>query len=247
MVGKSIIDHDADVLYSEFLELHPHIAPGSEYHRLFEEAYRETSQVDNRRNQSMKYLRQALLFQCLAAATRDGVPGDFAECGCFRGQSTFWMARLLESRGRKDRLHAFDSFQGLSEFMPEDTADGLDRGPEWIARVRKHFAFPEAQFREVMRRFDFVEVHPGWIPETFETVADRKFALVHVDVDLYEPTRNCLDFFYSRLSTGGFIVIDDYNARDYPGANIAVDRFVHANRPPFVLAGQAGAFVIRKK
>jgi hypothetical protein len=47
MVGTSIIDHEADVLYSEFLELHPHIAPGSEYHRLFEEAYRETSRVDN--------------------------------------------------------------------------------------------------------------------------------------------------------------------------------------------------------
>ncbi|MFW5652494.1 MAG: TylF/MycF/NovP-related O-methyltransferase [Planctomycetota bacterium] len=41
-------------------------------------------------------------------------------------------------------------------------------------------------------------------------LADRRYRFVHIDVDVYEPTLACLEFFWPRLSPGGAIVIDDY-------------------------------------
>ena len=43
-------------------------------------------------------------------------------------------------------------------------------------------------------------------------------SFVHLDVDLYEPTRACLDYFLPRLSPGGFVICDDYGAPTFPGA-----------------------------
>ena len=48
-------------------------------------------------------------------------------------------------------------------------------------------------------------------PYTTDLVQDKKFALVHFDVDLYEGTLECLKFFYSRMSTGGIILAHDYS------------------------------------
>ena len=63
----------------------------------------------------------------------------------------------------------------------------------------------------------------GWIPSRFDEVSHRRFAFVHIDVDLYEPTRDSIAFFYSRLSEGGILLIDDYGFSTCPGATRAVD------------------------
>ena len=60
------------------------------------------------------------------------------------------------------------------------------------------------------------------IPE----VESKKFAFVHVDVDLYQPTLDSLKFFYPRLLPGGVIVVDDYGYSVFPGAKRAVDEFL---------------------
>jgi O-methyltransferase len=48
---------------------------------------------------------------------------------------------------------------------------------------------------------------------------------VFIDTDLYQPIYEGLYWFYPRLSHGGFIVVDDYNWNDYPGARKAVGDF----------------------
>ena len=52
----------------------------------------------------------------------------------------------------------------------------------------------------------------------------EKFSLIHLDMDVYEPTAFVLDKLFDRLVTGGLIVIDDYNTVE--GATIAVDEFI---------------------
>ena len=49
---------------------------------------------------------------------------------------------------------------------------------------------------------------------------------INIDVDIYEPTRDSLDFFYSRLSNDGCMHLDDYNFREWPGSKIALDNFL---------------------
>ena len=70
-----------------------------------------------------------------------------------------------------------------------------------------------------------MELYEGWIPSRFNEVKDLKFQFVHIDVDLYKPTLESLEFFYPRLIKGGVIVCDDYNFSDFPGAKKAWDKY----------------------
>ena len=70
-----------------------------------------------------------------------------------------------------------------------------------------------------------MKLYKGWIPDRFKEVENRKFQFVHIDVDLYQPTLDALEFFYPRLVSGGVIVCDDYNLTMFPGAKQAWDEF----------------------
>lgn len=150
------------------------------------------------------------------------LPGDVAECGTYRGASA-----VLLCRGTDDGrcIHLFDSFEGLSPPDPQDSgawqAGDLAASPEFVeSRLR--------QWR------DRVRVHAGWIPDRFEDVSDRTFCFVYVDVDLYQPTLDSLEFFYPRLVPGGLMLFDDYGIASCPGQKKAVDEFL-ATRPEQVV------------
>ena len=66
---------------------------------------------------------------------------------------------------------------------------------------------------------------PGVFPNTTKGLEQESFCFVYLDGDLYESTRDGLEFFYSRLVSGGMIVIDDYGSRYWPGVKKAVDEF----------------------
>jgi hypothetical protein len=235
---------DENVPFNELIEEYSHLAATSRYRRLFEAATAATSATDTGRNQSIKYLRQAGLYQCAQQILCKGVRGDFAECGCFRGQATYMLASMLREAQVTTPIHVFDSFQGLSAFSPEDR-DGGQHDAAHEARMREHFSWPEVAFRRSLSQFGGqICIHSGWIPDRFSDVAETRFALVHVDVDLYEPTRDSLAFFFPRLSPGGWIFVDDYNSSAFPGATRAVDEFLSALPSARFIPGQAGGCLI---
>jgi len=153
----------------------------------------------------------------LARSVRD-LDGDSAECGVLDGATSYLICAAGEGiPGR--RHHVFDSFEGLSE---PGTADAVTDVRAWTWQAGD-LAVPLETVRRRLSRFDFVDYHPGWIPERFGEVADRRFCFVHVDVDLYQPTRDALAFFYERLVPGGILLCDDYGFTTCPGARRAFD------------------------
>ncbi|WP_201313625.1 TylF/MycF/NovP-related O-methyltransferase [Dyella sp. EPa41] len=143
--------------------------------------------------------------------------GDLAECGCHVGTSAFFIAQA-SSHGK---LYLFDSFQGLS--APDETdLDVAESVMPW-SKGGGDMTASEATLRHNLSRYDSIAILPGWIPERFAEIADHQFRLVHVDVDLYQPTRDSLIFFYPRLVKGGIIVMDDYGFKTCPGATRAAD------------------------
>jgi hypothetical protein len=160
-----------------------------------------------------------------------GIPGATAECGAYQGLTSYMICRRTQP-GKSH--HVFDSFQGLSTPLPVD-------GEHW---AKGDMVATEQQFRQNLVGFD-VEVHAGWIPDRFDEVANTTFCFVHVDVDLYEPTRDSVSFFYERMSPGGVLVFDDYGFSNCPGATRAVDEFMSDKREPVVMAptGQGLVFV----
>ena len=166
------------------------------------------------------------------------IDGDLAECGVRQGRSTLFM---LTADLRKRAYHLFDSFEGLSKPGEEDR-DTRGR-VRWDAGDLRT---DEALARKHLAGFENVHFHVGWIPDTFPEVADRRFAFVHVDVDLYEPTRDALLFFYERTNRGGLIVCDDYGSAKCPGARKAFDEFF-AERPEGVIELPTGQAIVYKQ
>jgi hypothetical protein len=167
--------------------------------------------------------RVYLLYETGRLIRARGIAGATAECGSRFGKSSFFLLKGLDDPDRAH--HIFGSFAGLSEAKPEDVArDGIRT---WEAG---QMSVDEATCREKLAAFPQTEYHAGWIPERFPDVEDETFAVVHLDVDLYEPTRDALEFFWPRLATGGVIVSDEYGLATCPGVTRAFDEFFEGRR-----------------
>ena len=169
------------------------------------------------------------------------VAGDVAECGVRYGKSTAFM---LEADPIKRQYHLFDSFQGLSE-----PALGRHFGAAPSRRTGRRATWPSMRRRRRANLADFANVsfYRGWIPERFPEVAGRCFALLHVDVDLYHPTCDSLEFFWPRLALGGVVVCDDYGFATCPGAKQALDEFFGKRSAAVVELSTGQALVVKTK
>ncbi len=165
--------------------------------------------------------RKLVLREFLRVALRR--PGDLAECGVFRGASAYLMAKALASSRDKRELHLFDSFAGLSS--PESVDGTHWRAGDMSCRAE----MVAANLEPFTGR---VRLYPGWVPTRFNEVVTKRFALVHLDVDLYQPTADALAFFYPRMVRGGVIICDDYGFDTCPGARKAVDEFFDSRPEP---------------
>jgi O-methyltransferase len=83
----------------------------------------------------------------------------------------------------------------------------------------------------------------GIFPETAKDVND-KFCFVSLDVDLYEPTKEGLKFFYPLLSPGGVIMVHDFNNLNYKGVREAVLEFCREKGISYVPIPDIGGTVI---
>jgi hypothetical protein len=151
------------------------------------------------------------------ARMTNSLPGDIAECGCYEGTSAYFMAQV-SSHGQ---IHLFDSFEGVSE------PDGRDRPDreDVIGWNKGDLGAVERKLQANLAGFVGIQSYRGWIPTRFDAVAGQQFRLVHIDVDLYQPTWDSLEFFFPRLVEGGYLVMDDYGFNTCPGARKAADDF----------------------
>jgi hypothetical protein len=123
--------------------------------------------------------------------------GDLAEVGCFQGGST----KLICEAKKNSTLHVFDTFEGLPKSSAQD---------RWIHDENQYSCGLDS-VREYLKDYEGVHFYKGRFPETAGPVSDRTFSFVHCDVDLYESTLGCLEFFYPRLIRGGVLLSHDYS------------------------------------
>jgi hypothetical protein len=164
------------------------------------------------------------------------VLGDFAEVGVYRGNS----AAMLAYYGRQERrdVFLFDTFSGFDE----SDLVGIDGN--------KGQAFTDTSLALVKKNVgdEGVFYLKGYFPATVTAeVSARRFAIVHLDCDLYEPIKAGMEFFYPRLSPGGLFIVHDYGNPHYDGAKRAVDEYLASTCESVILAAdKSGTALIRK-
>jgi len=154
------------------------------------------------------------------------VTGDIAECGVFRGGTLVPMAVHLKQAAPHKHLFGFDSFQGFDNSIMLDIS--MDAPPEPYKRVGGWSETSGSRVLSKLHRFraDNVTLIPGYFRDSLPRCADRRFSFVHLDVGIYYSYRECLEFFYPRLSSEGIILVNDYDDPPWPGCNRAVDEFL---------------------
>jgi len=176
--------------------------------------------------------------------------GHVAELGCWKGLSAFQIARYLadnKTRFGDRKFFVFDSFEGLSEIRPVDRASRSVATNEEDQTLRQRFAASLDTVQANLAPFSDLLVYlKGWIPERFHEVKDKTFSFVHVDVDLYEPIKESIGFFYPRLAANGIMVFDDYGCTRFPGAKRAVDEFLKSTHDCIFVPTPTGtAFLVK--
>jgi SAM-dependent methyltransferase len=157
------------------------------------------------------------------------VPGHVVEFGSWRGANLLFLAKLLrifDPHGAK-LVHCFESFEGLSTFVPEDGASAATRGK---------YKGSYQELLEVIALYDMQDeiiIHKGLVQEQLPAVLAQQteltFSLCYCDVDLYEPTRIILDEIHPRLAQGGVFILDEWNTETFPGETLAVREFLRAH------------------
>jgi len=152
------------------------------------------------------------------------VEGNIAEVGVYRGDFSKAISKYLPDR----KLFLFDTFEGFDarDILEEDR----DLNGEFWGDGR--FKNTSVEFvRENIGCYVDMEFRKGYFPETAVGLEDEVFAFVSLDTDLYNPTLTGLEFFWPRMSRGGFIFVHDY---DIKTVERAVNEFCRKQQIGFV-------------
>lgn len=167
-------------------------------------------------------LKRILYFDAMVQQTRD-IPGDVVECGTSVGHGMLLFMLLSNIHGLHRQFLGFDSFEGFPSPTDEDLGTHAYAGyyanaPEVVLRVLKDGRVPERAIRDdlTLVKGYFCETLPGY---------DGQISLLHLDCDLYESYRICLEALYDRVAPGGIIMFDEYGDEHFPGCRKAVDEF----------------------
>jgi O-methyltransferase len=167
---------------------------------------------------------------------KEQIIGDAAELGVWKGNTA---AILVEfTRRVRSTTYLLDTFSGFSS----DDLTGID------SEKAMEFTDTSVNWVADMVGADGVKFVKGYFPDTQNQIPiDTRFALVHIDCDLYKPFKAGLEFFYPRLVRGGFLLMHDYSSLYWDGVEKAIDEFF-ADKPETVIPipDRGGTAVIRK-
>jgi hypothetical protein len=167
------------------------------------------------------------LYEAVRYVSERGVPGDFVECGVFKGGAIVMMAQTLVShKYGPRRIHLFDTFFGFTGRSEHD----VDYGGREIGK------FKTQNFRQEVEnnlkvvpypkeRYTFVE---GDVVQTCQEHCPDVISILRLDTDTYDTTRAELENMFPKLSRGGVLIIDDYGYSK--GCRKAVDEFFADNK-----------------
>jgi O-methyltransferase len=172
--------------------------------------------------------RVAALADAVEYIVRAGVPGDFVECGVWRGGSSMAVAlTLLRLEVTVRRLWLYDTFGRMPSAGPEDrdyAGRGM-QGQEAAMIGNAGLTLPEVQAAMASTGYprEHVTYIEGLVQETIPGRAPDQIALLRLDTDWYCSTRHELVHLYPRVTSRGVVVVDDYG--HFAGARRAVDEY----------------------
>jgi hypothetical protein len=174
----------------------------------FKEAYDRGLKASNGVDPGFEWRVHVALW---AAATSLHVPGDFVECGVNAGFISSAIMRRLRWDTLDRRFYLIDTFSGpvFDQYSPEEIArDRLSLAKHALAAGS--YVTDLARVRANYSEWPNAVVVQGAIPEVLPALNIGAVAFLHIDMNCAYPERATLEFFWSHLSPGAIVLLDDY-------------------------------------
>lgn len=164
----------------------------------------------------------------MATERTEKIMGDIAEVGVYKGGS----AKIIcEAKGDKS-LYLFDTFEGLP------VVGALD-----ILFHEGQFKSSLEEVKSNLHKYKNVYFCKGLFPDSADQIKNKTFSFVHLDVDIYKSTLDCLYFFYPRMSKGGVIISHDYTVAT--GVKKAFDDFFKDKPEPIIELSGSQCLIVK--
>ena len=167
----------------------------------------------------------------------NNIPGDFIECGVWKGGNTMMVALTLEKLKVTDRkIYLYDTFEGMSAPTEKDISyKDEDAKVEWSESQKdSHNEWCYSSLDEVKQNLystgypeDNLIFVKGKVEDSIPGTIPDQIAILRLDTDWFESTYHELIHLYPLLNKGGFLIIDDYGY--WKGAREAVDKYFKDN------------------
>ena len=157
------------------------------------------------------------------------IPGHIFELGVYKGASLVRFATFRDAL-ENDLSRKIIGFDAFGEFPTNKlkTQDDLDFVESFESDHGKGLSKEEVAEILNQKGFENFKLVKGnvfdTLPEYLEDNTETRIAMLHLDMDVKEPTDFALDLLYERVVPGGIIIFDDYNA--VAGETISVDEFL---------------------
>ncbi|MDE0942364.1 MAG: class I SAM-dependent methyltransferase [Alphaproteobacteria bacterium] len=135
------------------------------------------------------------------------IPGDFVECGVYKGLYSGMLIDYLDWATTDRRFYLYDTFAGL----PDEWSTARER-----RSVNELYEWDDT-YENVCHRFSKypnVDVIKGVIPDIFAETVPTHIAFLHLDLNAAQAEIAALDALCSRLSNGAIVLLDDFGRKE---------------------------------
>jgi O-methyltransferase len=221
--GYKILKDDFNERYAEFLDIYQFCKP-----------YTMTS-VE----------RMYALYKGVEYIVKNNIPGDFVECGVWKGGSSMLIAKTLQKFGVNDRkLWMYDTYEGMSEPTKDDADNTGLSAEEQLKKASKanqesvwcYSSLDEVKANLTLTGYNMSLIHfvKGKVEDTIpDHIPLGDISLLRLDTDWYESTKHEMNHLFPKLVSQGVLIIDDYG--HWVGAKKAVDEYLAQHHIPLLL------------
>jgi O-methyltransferase len=184
--------------------------------------------------------RMWALIQAYEYVVARKIPGDFVECGVWKGGNLMLLSDLQAHTGEKRNILGFDTFSGMTEPSSEDYDYRGIRVADLLGQISKidggnsihaMASLEMVQSNLLKNNAQNVKLISGDVANTLRDKSNlpEQISILRLDTDWFESTKIELEILYPLLAPGGVLIIDDYG--HYSGARKAVDDYFKFDRP----------------
>jgi O-methyltransferase len=143
------------------------------------------------------------LYECLVNAAKLNLQGVVAEFGVFKGGTTMFLSKTIESLGKSWPIIGFDTFNGFPpRRSPLDMYDHPDCEFTGLDAVTQYLGGRD------------IELIAGDVVETAQILSQRDIVLTFIDTDNYSSAVAAIKAVKDRTVIGGAIVFDHFTGVD---------------------------------